>query len=256
MFQSARSDGSPRDWSFSRRVAAVKMFQSARSDGSPRDHGWVVGQEGRICFNPRAATDRRATGTALWGVAVAVFQSARSAGAPRDDQCRVVLLHFIMVSIRAKRRSASRHWRPAVWPGWSRFNPREAPERLATPFSSRSTFSRVFQSARSAGAPRDHAGRCRSKGTSGFNPREAPERLATQFQPFSIRCIVVSIRAKRRSASRLPGQHRAGATHLVSIRAKRRSASRRFAAFLLAIFACFNPREAPERLATRPAKCR
>jgi hypothetical protein len=43
------------------------------------------------------------------------------------------------------------------WTAWANFNPREAPERLATLAYTADVTRWLFQSARSAGAPRDQS---------------------------------------------------------------------------------------------------
>ena len=201
------------------------------------------------------------------------FQSARSAGAPRDGADRSSPRTGGRFNPReAPERLAT--YRSSFHSSMVNcFNPREAPERLATRSAHASGGHKLFQSARSAGAPRDLVSVLYNTGcrVSIRAKRRSASRPAHACWSFA--CVDVSIRAKRRSASRpKPGERNCRnncfnpreaperlATPLlvvfllirdVSIRAKRRSASRPAPLMHLVITDRFNPREAPERLAT------
>ncbi len=149
-----------------RRIAARPPSPSSRSKAAR--------------FNPRAATDRRATGIKC------------------DTQ------RCLGVSIRAQRRIAARREASrGRAQGVHSFNPRAATDRRATWHATAVNGSTLFQSARSDGSPRDSMVRSNLRTSASFNPRAATDRRATPLPIAVTPQQPVSIRAQRRIAARL-----------------------------------------------------
>ncbi len=157
-FQSSRSDGSRRlPFHISRHIS--NLFQTARSDGSPRDQMNSPAANCGSCFNPRAATDRRATSHGRSCVPrLPTFQSARSDGSPRDLQyCDSPNGLDMFQSARSDgsprdgaNAISSLMMKPKFQSARSDGSPRDLKVAIPTIKVIR------FQSARSDGSPRDH----------------------------------------------------------------------------------------------------
>ncbi len=156
LFQSARSDGSPRDWLMTNAPDAFRWFQSARSDGSPRDSRPSPNPQPRRCFNPRAATDRRATPPPPYCDTRPTCFNPRAATDRRATPDSLYIGYAGGVSIRAQRRIAARRNPTGIAKGDRSF---QSARSDGSPRDQRGTASTVkrskFQSARSDGSPRD-----------------------------------------------------------------------------------------------------